>query len=186
MAAKRYTLSEAALASGASPKVIRNWLDRGQVPFAREDQDEPLAWHRFSVRTVFLFSVMKRLVDHGLPVDQSALLVSTSRRLSENDLTWRWKSTTPAVLVAAFTNIQLFVWRTADGELRSAEGDPTRQPNLPDTFVYVDLRRVAEAVADALADLDDDPPLTNADKHLKKNAESRDRKLARALAKQKS
>ncbi|NOT39215.1 MAG: MerR family transcriptional regulator [Alphaproteobacteria bacterium] len=151
-----YTLSETALASEASAKTIRNWIDRDLVPFTKADQDEPDGWHRFSARTVLLFALTQRLVRHGLPVGDAVRLVETSRRLSPKGTLWRHRNTPAAAIPAAFANVTLFVWRTDDGEWRSVEGDPASDPDLPDTFIWVDLERVAATVAAALEDLGGD------------------------------
>lgn len=152
---ERYSFSAAALASGASPKAIRNWLDKGQVLLQANESREPGRWRRFSVWDVLRLAIVKRLVDFCLPVELASqwaggVLTPMNRALT-------FKNTPPAALAAGLANTILVVWR--DGE--AWDGQVIRVPGLepkaiPDSYVTVDVARIAADVVAALEDIHDE------------------------------
>lgn len=154
----RFPFAVVAMAVGAPPKTIRNWLDRGQVVLHADEDREGLKWRRFSVWDVLRLAIVKRLVDFGLPVEVAALwtggtLVPQVRLLSN------YKNTPPDALAASLVHTTLFVWR---GESYGWSMEVVREPGvgpsreIPAAVLRVDIGRIARETIDTLASVGGD------------------------------
>jgi hypothetical protein len=155
---RRYAFSAAALASGASPKSIRNWLDKGQVSALEAEQERKgAAWRRFSVIDVLTFAIVKRLVDFGAPVEWAAMAAGDALGSCGTDLLRMYRNTPPAALAAGFSGATLVTWREGTNWNGQVLKVPDAFPaGISDAFLIVDLGAVCAAVVGALADLEQD------------------------------
>lgn len=65
---RKIRFSEAAFASGNTPKALRNWLQRGQVTLYSSDDG---GWRNFTLSDVLKLSLVRAMVDFGLKVEDA-------------------------------------------------------------------------------------------------------------------
>lgn len=152
---RRYTFSDAALASGASPKAIRNWIDKKQVLLDADESRPSGKWRRFSVWDAVRLAYARRMIDSGVPVEfaglmAGSLLVPVMRLLS-------YKNTPPDALTAALRGTQLMMWPDRSGWQTKIvkHGDDPLDITLPAAFFYMDVGRVTEEVIEILKDIEE-------------------------------
>jgi len=110
----RFTFTEAALAAGVKPKILRNWLDRGQIFLDAEEQREGEGWRKFSTLDAIRIATISRLVDRCIPVKQaSSVFESAIFRGRMSHLLMFNKIPFGAVAVS-FANLVLLVWESGD------------------------------------------------------------------------
>src|SRR5262249_35889906 len=71
----RYQFSEAAALADVPPKQVRNWIDRKQLMFRpdAEEEREGQSWRLFSPLDIARIAITKALVDFGIPVGSASL-----------------------------------------------------------------------------------------------------------------
>jgi hypothetical protein len=137
---KLYTFGDAALASGVPPKVIRNWMDRGQVRLEADEEREGLRWRRFSMFDILRLALTKRLVDFCVPVEVASLYGDGAVSAS---IIHRYNNMPPQALAVGLK------WTSI---LRLPE--PVDYSDLPDTVLSVHVGRIVAKIAETLEEID--------------------------------
>lgn len=105
--ARTLRFSDAVHAVGTTPMTLRKWLQRGQVRLFSEEP-EPSGWRAFSPADLAILSVVKKLVDHGLGVEEASEMAH--ELFAMNKVVLSYKNPPPDVLAATWSNLVVVVW----------------------------------------------------------------------------
>lgn len=138
---------DAANAIMATPKSLRNWMQRSQVAFFSPDTG---GWKSFCVADLILLALVRRLAAFGLTLDQTNEI---QKRLFDEIMPSRdaLEKTPILAFIGAFKDFKLIVW-WKDGEpwanLHHRRFDPMPEPS--DTYLVIDLPKMISTTLDRL------------------------------------
>ena len=135
--------ADAVHAIGTTPKQLRNWLQRRQVPLP---PDEAGGWRAFSFCDIALLAIVRRLADHGVDIERAGVIADAVFYRVAGPLR-AFKNTPVPALVAGFRNRVLIVWRH-DGEWpwMLSVGEEIRTPSTPAFLTLLLDPIISEAV----------------------------------------
>lgn len=124
---RKLRFADAAHAIEATPKTLRNWLQRGQVRFDFAGSTEVArasGWREFNASEIAVLAITRKLVEFGMTVEEASGFANAV--LSERAaLLLTFNSTPPQMLVAAFSGFRFMAWRDPPGERwRTVLADP--------------------------------------------------------------
>lgn len=114
---RKLRFSDAAYAIEATPKTLRNWLQRDQVKFEHVGDSEAAkagGWREFTIMEIAVLAITRKLVDFGMTVEEASSYADAILG-DRASLLISYKHTPPAVLVATFKGLLLVAWRDPPG-----------------------------------------------------------------------
>jgi len=153
---RKLRFSDVAFGIDATPKTLRNWLQRDQVTLTSSGEG---GWRDFSIIDVALLAIVRKLVTFGVPLDDadgiaSAVVMRQVKVLAS------YRSVAIDALLACFHYRRIFV--LYDGAWRFIEVDGPGPVDFGtiDACIHIDLHRVIDrAVKRAVlgSDIDEGP-----------------------------
>ncbi|MCT8992042.1 MerR family transcriptional regulator [Chelativorans sp. SCAU2101] len=150
---RKLRFSDVAYAIDATPKSLRNWLQRKQVSLTTS---EGSGWREFNLADVAILALVRQMVDFGLTVEEAsdfANVIIMGHRVTYDP------NATHFAHAVRFVGERLLLWRS-QGEwlMRIVDADEMKPGEYPDAYISIALSPVvARAVQRALlgSELDD-------------------------------
>ncbi|MBO6511709.1 MerR family transcriptional regulator [Roseibium sp.] len=135
---KKLRFSDVVYAAGTTPKTVRNWLQRKQIRLTTFETD---GWREFNLRDVLLLALIRRMVDHGVSVEEAsdiANVVVVGYGIAFNDQATGYRN------LVRFSGQNLILWRTvADWKFEVLDLAKTGANDLPPCFVSLSLEEIS-------------------------------------------
>jgi hypothetical protein len=110
---RKLRFGDAVFAIDATPKTLRNWLNRNQVRLP-SGAEAASGWRVFSPADIAVLAVVRKLVEFGVPVEEASRIANAAfARIAGMLLTYR--NTPVPALIGAFNDRILCVWRDPPG-----------------------------------------------------------------------
>ncbi|QFT30102.1 hypothetical protein FIV00_06445 [Labrenzia sp. THAF82] len=135
---KKLRFSDIVYGAGATPKAVRNWMQRKQIRLTTFETD---GWREFNLLDVLLLALIRRMVDHGVSVEEAsdiANVVVVGHGVAFNDQATAYRN------LVRFSGQNLILWRSiADWKFQVLDLAKTEANDLPPCFVCLSLEEIS-------------------------------------------
>lgn len=144
--ARCYPFRVAAALSGASPKAIRNWIDRGQISLDA-DESRPDGKNRlYSAFDIIRLAIARPLADFSWPVE-GAWIIAMGVFVGRAAINFEKTNLSPEEVADRLSGRTIYAWRTGS----SADFRYGQLPSdAPAAVLTVDVARIAREVLEAI------------------------------------